>query len=247
MYCPACSNEGLRNSPDSARVVDFACDSCGAEYQLKSTKGRFGAKVPDAAYEPMMRRISANNSPHFAFLRYSTDTWRVQDLLLVPGHFITASTIERRRPLSSSARRSGWVGCNIVLRSVPPDGQVLPVSRGTLVAPARVRAAWARLRWMEDEDADTRSWTADVLRCVRTIGRARFSLADVYRFEGELSLLHPRNRNVRPKIRQQLQVLRDQGVLDFAGRGRYQLPPHDSAIRRPYAPSPSSFSRSCSR
>ena len=31
------------------------------------------------------------------------------------------------------------------------------------------------------------------------------------------------NRHVRPKIRQQLQVLRDLGLLDFLGGGSYRL------------------------
>ena len=30
-------------------------------------------------------------------------------------------------------------------------------------------------------------------------------------------------RNIRPRIRQQLQVLRDHHFLDFLGRGRYRL------------------------
>jgi type II restriction enzyme len=32
-----------------------------------------------------------------------------------------------------------------------------------------------------------------------------------------------RDNNVRPKIRQQLQVLRDRGWTEFVGRGRYRL------------------------
>ena len=45
---------------------------------------------------------------------------------------------------------------------------------------------------------------------------------EVYAFEPRLSALCPGNNNVRPKIRQQLQVLRDQGVLEFLGRGNYR-------------------------
>lgn len=55
------------------------------------------------------------------------------------------------------------------------------------------------------------------------IGRAEFTIDDVYGFERHLSRLYPENRNVRPKIRQQLQVLRDGGRLVFEGRGRYRL------------------------
>ena len=57
----------------------------------------------------------------------------------------------------------------------------------------------------------------------RTIGRSEFEIDDVYAFEGRLAALYPNNRNVKPKIRQQLQVLRDSGFLDFIGHGRYRL------------------------
>ena len=48
-----------------------------------------------------------------------------------------------------------------------------------------------------------------------------FTLADVYQAEGELAALHPGNSNVRPKIRQQLQCLRDAGWIVSAARGTY--------------------------
>ena len=37
------------------------------------------------------------------------------------------------------------------------------------------------------------------------------------------SELHPENNHVKPKIRQQLQVLRDAGVLEFVSRGKYRV------------------------
>ena len=46
-------------------------------------------------------------------------------------------------------------------------------------------------------------------------------LGDMYAFEQRLSALHPDNRNIRPKIRQQLQVLRDLQMLSFSGGGNY--------------------------
>lgn len=63
----------------------------------------------------------------------------------------------------------------------------------------------------------------DVLRVVTSLGRRHFSLADAYQFDHELARLHPRNRNVKPKIRQQLQVLRDLGFIRFLGGGAYEL------------------------
>ena len=62
----------------------------------------------------------------------------------------------------------------------------------------------------------------DVLLCVEKINKSEFSLDDVYAFESVLQAKHPENHNVRAKVRQQLQFLRDRGVVRFLGRGRYR-------------------------
>ena len=49
--------------------------------------------------------------------------------------------------------------------------------------------------------------------------RGVFTNSDIYAFERELSELHPDNRHIRDKIRQQLQVLRDTGFLTQPERG----------------------------
>ena len=49
-----------------------------------------------------------------------------------------------------------------------------------------------------------------------------FTLEQMYKFEQILSIKHPENHHVRDKIRQQLQVLRDNGIIEFVGRGHYR-------------------------
>ncbi len=63
----------------------------------------------------------------------------------------------------------------------------------------------------------------DVLQVVESLKKEEFLLSDVYEHAGELSRLHPQNAHVNDKIRQQLQVLRDRGLLHFLGGGRYRL------------------------
>jgi len=60
-----------------------------------------------------------------------------------------------------------------------------------------------------------------VLNIVRGFGAEEFTNEQVYAFERELEALHPGNRHVRDKIRQQLQVLRDIGLLEHTGKGRW--------------------------
>ena len=63
----------------------------------------------------------------------------------------------------------------------------------------------------------------DVLVCVERIKKTEFSLEDVYAFEEYLKAKHPLNNNVKAKIRQQLQILRDKDVIEFVGRGQYRM------------------------
>jgi len=49
-----------------------------------------------------------------------------------------------------------------------------------------------------------------------------FTLEMVYHFEEDLAAKHPNNHNVRAKIRQQLQQLRDRGIITFLGDGHYR-------------------------
>lgn len=61
------------------------------------------------------------------------------------------------------------------------------------------------------------------MRCVESLGKPEFTLDEVYEFEHHLGDLYPGNQNVRPKIRQQLQFLRDKGFIEFVSRGHYRL------------------------
>ena len=222
MFCPACLSNRLLPTPGATRVVDFQCPGCGSEYQLKAKSAPLRGRLRDAAYAPMIERVRENRAPHFAFLHYSPD-WSVSDLLLVPGHFITENAIQPCKPLSERARRHGWVGCNILMDALPMGGRVSVVSSGATLPQTQVREQWARFSWLGKYQAEARGWTTDVLRCIERLGKKEFSLPDAYEFETELSAAHPRNRNVQAKIRQQLQILRDQRVLLFLGHGRYRL------------------------
>ncbi|HYA96447.1 MAG TPA: DpnI domain-containing protein, partial [Methylomirabilota bacterium] len=133
------------------------------------------------------------------------------------------SVLERRPPLASTARRAGWVGCNILLEKIPQDARIPVVLDGHARKPREVRSAYERLKPLEKLNVEARGWTLDVLNVVRSLRQEKFSLSDVYAFEEKLGGLHPKNLHVRDKIRQQLQVLRDLGLLHFLGGGHYRF------------------------
>ena len=125
--------------------------------------------------------------------------------------------------MAATARRAGWVGCNIVLGEIPDSGKIFYVRDGLPLPRREVMEKWRATLFLRDKGVEARGWLIEVMKCVEAIGRTAFTLDDVYAFEDRLAALYPGNRHVRPKIRQQLQVLRDQGYLDFVGRGRYRV------------------------
>jgi len=222
LYCAACDSNQLTRSRANTPAVDFVCPNCEQPFQLKSLQTWNPKKIVDAGYESMIRAIRADKTPNLLLLQYSTE-WLVKNLLLIPRVFFTESTIEKRAPLGPKARRAGWVGCNILLDRIPDDGKITMVSNASVIAEGRVRKEFSRVRRLADVPPELRGWTLDVLNIVRKLGKSRFSLQEVYAYESDLQALHPRNQHVRPKIRQQLQILRDFGLLRFDGLGSYSI------------------------
>ena len=83
---------------------------------------------------------------------------------------------------------------------------------------------WSRTEFFKTtRDIEAKGWLLDVLLCVERIRKEEFTLDEMYAFESYLQAKHPLNNNVKPKIRQQLQFLRDRGLIEFVGRGKYRL------------------------
>ena len=223
LYCPNCQTPFLKPAPNNTAAFDFVCPNCDSPYQLKSKSSPIGERIVDAAYEAMMRAIREDRTPNLYALHYNKASWQVRNLILVPHFAFSASAIEARPPLAAHARRAGWVGCNIVLKNIPPDARIRLVADGVPLPPRQVHEKFLRLKPLEDISPRERGWTLDVLRIVRSLGRKEFTNGDVYAFESQLERLHPNNRHVRDKIRQQLQVLRDRGLLVQVQRGVWAL------------------------
>ena len=226
LYCLNCDVERVEAHRPNKRVEDFLCPSCDRRLQLKASRGGHGRKVSNSAYEPKLEAIRANRAPDYAFMGFDPDRWRVTDLYVVPGHFLTPTVVEERAPLRDDARRSGWVGSNILLDRVPDAGRIVLVDDGDVVPTEAAREQFERTAFLSGERADARGWTAAVLDCLDDLDlgpRETFELDEVYAFEDRLSELYPDNRHVRAKIRQQLQVLRDEGLVKFLGDGEYRL------------------------
>ena len=224
VFCPNCGRLDIDKYPNNRPVADFYCSNCKEDYELKSKQDGLGAKVLDGAYRTMIERLQSSNNPNFFLLNYGLENLTVLNFLVIPKHFFIPEIIERRKPLAMTARRSGWVGCNIILQSIPESGKIFFVKNQQIEPKEKVLSEWKRTLFLrEEKEISAKGWLLDIMRSIEKLGKREFMLDDVYAFENELSKLHPDNKHIKDKIRQQLQVLRDRGYLQFTGRGNYSL------------------------
>ena len=220
------------------KASDYQCPARGFWFQLKSKKSPIGQSIRDGAYRAMMEAIQQDRAPSFFFLHYDLATWSVRNLLLVPYFAFPPSAIIKCPPLSATARRAGWIGCNFNLSRIPQDARIAVVVEKHVTPATEVREKFQKVKPLKELSVKERGWTLDVLNVVAAVCDRRkadahraplqdwkeFTNADVYAYQRELEALHPDNRHVRDKIRQQLQILRDAKLLIHVGSGVWRLP-----------------------
>lgn len=224
LYCPACGQATLGRLGNNAPAKDFGCEACFEIFELKSKAGQFGRAVVDGAHGTMIARLESDTGPNLLLLAYDRIRQSVSNLSVIPRQFFTTSCIERRPPLKTTARRAGWVGCNILLAAIPAAGHVPIIASGEVRQKEAVLSDWASVLFLRQQQSiEARGWTVETMHAIDRLKRREFGLDDLYAMEGAFIRLYPGNRSIRPKLRQQLQVLRDAGFLTFCGRGRYRL------------------------
>ncbi len=221
IFCPSCGYEMLNEFANNSPVADFYCQNCKSEYELKSKKDSSSLKIVDGAYSTMIQRINSDNNPNFFFLNYDNIELSVQNFIVIPKHYFINDIIEKRKPLGPNARRAGWIGCNILLNGIPESGKIHFIKNSKALDRSKVLSAWKRTEFLSNQNKESRGWTIEVMRILDKIKKNNFTLKEVYQYEDQLQSIFPNNNFVKDKIRQQLQVLRDKGLLEFNGRGHY--------------------------
>lgn len=221
-YCLACPSDRLVCTAPNTQAMDFGCDDCGHRYELKTFRRRPAKSLVDGAYSALLARINSGSAPTLCLLERG-DGWQIESLTAIHSCFLTSVVVEQRPALGPHARRAGWIGCNIRLDRIPIDGEIAVIQRGICISKTEVRNRFRRFLPLANVPADQRGWTTLTLSTIRSLAKREFRLSELYEREQSFARMYPGNRHIRAKIRQQLQVLRDLGVLCFVGTGRYHL------------------------
>jgi len=221
-YCLACDSDRLSPTPANTQASDFTCRICSGRYELKAFRLKPTRKLVDGAYGSLISRIQSGSVPNLMLLERN-EKWQIRALTAVHHLFLTPDVVEKRKPLSPTARRAGWVGCNIRLDLIGKDAQISLIKDGMPSDRTIVRERFRQFERLDGIPIRSRGWTTFTLGAIRGLQRNEFSLNDVYSMEQIFATAYPNNRNIRAKMRQQLQVLRDLGYMEFSKRGMYRL------------------------
>ena len=223
IFCPNCGNIKISSYENNKPVADFYCGRCKEDFELKSKKGKIGKTIPAGAYSKMIERLNSQMKPNFFFMGYLESLY-VYNFFVVPKYFFIPEIIEERKPLKETARRAGWIGSNILFSKIPKAGQIFYVENGKEISKRDVLEKWQKTVFFKKiKKVDAKGWILDIMNCIDSLNKKEFSLQDVYNFEADLKIIHPKNKHIKDKIRQQLQFLRDKNYLKFISPGKYKL------------------------
>src|SRR5690606_25084586 len=159
---PNCGEKHLQEFTNNKPVADFYCAQCADEFELKSKQSNIiGKKIVDGAYATMIDRINSNNNPNFFFLTYDNTKWEVNNFIIIPKHYFISDIIEERKPLASTARRAGWIGCNIDLTKIPDNGRIYLVKNSQIIPKEKVRAKWESTYFLKTIKGSSKGWVID--------------------------------------------------------------------------------------
>ena len=126
--CPRCKRRlTLKRLPKNFKCADIICDFCGYLAQVKTTTrsdiDQLPKSVLGAAWGPQKNRMDAGVFIPL-FIVVISPNHRSKAIYYLPADLQVPQMFKQRKALSKSAKRAGWVGCNLVFGD---DGAIKPV------------------------------------------------------------------------------------------------------------------------
>ena len=114
-------------------------------------------------------------------MSYFLELLNVNDFFVVPKYFIRPDMIEKRNPLSDTARRAGWIGSNIIFLKIPKAGQIFYVENGKIIPKKDVLDKWQKTIFLKHiKQPKSKGWILDIMNCIDLSNKKEFESAKQY-------------------------------------------------------------------
>lgn len=112
-------------------------------------------------------------------MQYSKMNLQVENFVMVPKYFFSPDIIEKRTPLANTARRAGWIGCNILLNRIPDEGRIYNLQNEMEISIEKIIEKVHKTEFLRGSKLETRGWALDVLNCINMIENRNFTLETI--------------------------------------------------------------------
>jgi type II restriction enzyme len=207
LFCPFCGHP-MSESSANTKVFDFSCTICNQQYQLKTLSKRIGKKLIGSEYYTFIKAVETGTVPNFIIMEYfiEDNVFMAKEVIFIPKVFITEETIEKRKPLSETARRAGWTGCNLLFEQIPSYGKLKIVANQEFLPKDSILLEVKKIANLYNLDSQKSRWKIEMLKIIDQLNK-EFILQDVYNYSLSLERLFPDNNHIRDKIRLTSSVL----------------------------------------
>ncbi len=221
-FCPNCGGK-LSGQKNNKKVSDFLCKKCLEDFEQKASKNKFKWKTIAGEYNTYIEKLKEKDKPNFFFLHYIDKKYLVEDFFVVPKYFFVPEIIEKRAKWLKN--RPNYYMCSILFWKIPNSWKIYYIEDWKEISKEKILEKWQKTAFLKEiKQIKSKWWILDIMNIVESLNKQKFSLNEVYAFEKDLEKLHPENKNIKAKIRQQLQFLRDKWYLKFLEkRGNYKV------------------------
>lgn len=124
--CFRCKSNNFEKCKTNEKSKDLICITCNQMYQIKAKcitckqvdnikcKGKFN--TIGGEYSTTLNNI--NEKIDYIIILYEKLSYKILSMLYITNENISSKCIIPRKPLSSTAKRAGWQGCNIIFDNI---------------------------------------------------------------------------------------------------------------------------------
>jgi type II restriction enzyme len=124
--CIRCNEINYEKCKTNEKSKDLICISCNQKFQIKAKsatqkqvnniKNKDIFKTIGGEYSTTVKNI--NEQIDYLIILYEKQSYKIINILYIKYENINFNCIIPRKPLSITAKRSGWQGCNIIFDNI---------------------------------------------------------------------------------------------------------------------------------
>lgn len=124
--CVRCFDNNFEKCKTNEKSKDLICINCHQKYQIKakSATQRQVNNIKDKntfntiGGEYLTTLHNINEKIDYLIILYEKQSYKIINILYIKNENITSNCIKPRKPLSITAKRAGWQGCNISFNDI---------------------------------------------------------------------------------------------------------------------------------